>query len=279
MHRVLNDKAIAETHRFTASSFYPPTYRHSHLFFEFSFGMRGKATNVINDIPFEFKRGVCTILRPSDNHYFTDGPSKTTKDYEHKDFYAYPDDFKALCDGINKNLYDKIVNQKEPIVFPISDETTQFCIRKAMYVPELMYSDPDKCQVIFASAILAILSQYIEHSVSIDKSKPAWLEDLLPKLNAIEYLNMSVTDIAKDTGYSAEHFSREFKKYMGVTFINYLTKKRMQYAAGLLMLNTYNVTDIAQLIGYSNPSTFCKHFYKEFNCTPSKYIVSREFMK
>ena len=82
---------------------------------------------------------------------------------------------------------------------------------------------------------------------------------------------MNITDIAKSVGYSLPYFSSEFKKYMQISAVKYLNKKRLIFSKQLLQENRMNIIDIALILGFANPSTYSKHFLEEFGISPSEY--------
>ena len=115
-----------------------------------------------------------------------------------------------------------------------------------------------------------IITHWLLSQQNLSQEIPAWITSLCAELNNIETLSLPVSDIAKKIGYSLPYFSRTFKQFMGETFISYITKKRMHYSLGLLK-SSMSIINISQALGYSNPSTFCRHFHNEFGCPPNKY--------
>lgn len=244
---------------------YPPHY---HQYFEITFVLKGKATHVINGTKFPWHKNRCTIIRPYDTHYFQDTTNDVPFSYEHKDIYATTEQVKKICDALNPNLYEKITSYSQPIEFFISDE----CIYSTLNKIETMRTCSDKSLALsLHSIILAILiTQWLLSQQHLSQKTPDWITTLINDLNNIEILSLSVSDIAKKTGYSLPYFSRTFKQFMGETFISYITKKRIHYSLGLLN-SGMSIINISQTLGYSNPSTFCRYFHKEFGCPPNKY--------
>jgi AraC-like DNA-binding protein len=117
-----------------------------------------------------------------------------------------------------------------------------------------------------------ILSQWINNKISQQNFTPRWLTELLPKLNNINFIQQNITQIAKEIGFSLPYFSTQLKKYVGISAIKYLTKKRVHLAKDLLAKDSnLSILDISGMLGFENPSTFSKHFKQEFNITPKEY--------
>lgn len=81
----------------------------------------------------------------------------------------------------------------------------------------------------------------------------------------------SLTRVAEQTGMSAFHFTRLFKRATGVPPSQYQIKLRMDAARRLLRETNRSVIAIGNEVGYSNPSHFARLFRKETGLTPSEY--------
>jgi AraC family transcriptional regulator len=85
----------------------------------------------------------------------------------------------------------------------------------------------------------------------------------------------SLAALAEIAGISEFHFNRLFKKATGMPPSQYQIKLRMETAARLLRETATSVVDIANTVGYSNPSHFAQQFRKETGATPSDYRRQR----
>jgi AraC-like DNA-binding protein len=92
----------------------------------------------------------------------------------------------------------------------------------------------------------------------------------------------SVLELAQQVGVSVGTLQRQFRAVFGTTVFGYLTDQRMKQAEQLLRQRHYSVTEIAAVVGYSNPGHFAAAFKRKFGITPyecllGKTIVSRSF--
>lgn len=124
---------------------------------------------------------------------------------------------------------------------------------------------------IHTAIVTAILNQWLETRIFSKQVYPKWLSDLLPNFNSADFLSKTITEISDEIGYSLPYFSSEFKKYMGISAVKYLIKKRCAFAKQLLIENSMKIIDISLLLGFANPSTFSKHFHEEYGITPREY--------
>ena len=266
------DQSDIKRNNYVASCFLIPDFKHKHNFFELSFGVHGNSTNIINSVPYQFGRGKCAILRPTDMHYFREKRgNKSENQYEHKDIYVTQERFVEICNATHPDLFNKIMSTPTPICFDISEEFFSFIWQKSLLLAEAMQTKNQYFTIIHTTIVTAILEQWLEKEIFVENKYPQWLNDLLPQFNSAGFLSQTITDIAKSVGYSLPYFSSEFKKYMNVSAIKYLIQKRLLFSKQLLTENRMNIIDIAMLLGFANPSTYSKHFLEEYGITPSEY--------
>ncbi|MCK5844641.1 MAG: helix-turn-helix transcriptional regulator [Victivallales bacterium] len=76
--------------------------------------------------------------------------------------------------------------------------------------------------------------------------------------------------LAKTAGLSVSRFCAEFKRVVGVSPIEYLIRNRMRQARYLLEDRNRNISEVADILGYSDIFQFSKQFKKHFGASPSK---------
>ena len=82
---------------------------------------------------------------------------------------------------------------------------------------------------------------------------------------------LSLNSVAGEVNVSANYFSAIFSQAMQVTFIEYVTQKRMEKAKKLLKQTDRHSGDIALDVGYKDPHYFSFVFKKTQGCTPREY--------
>jgi AraC-like DNA-binding protein len=63
-----------------------------------------------------------------------------------------------------------------------------------------------------------------------------------------------------------------FKALFGKPVYDYLLDKRMEYARLLLEKQTFHVYEVAEMVGYSDSSSFSKAFFKRYGYRPVECI-------
>ncbi|MBD0381780.1 response regulator [Paenibacillus sedimenti] len=87
--------------------------------------------------------------------------------------------------------------------------------------------------------------------------------------------DFGIEDIARALGISSSYFSLLFKQHYGETFVEYVTKHRMELAKSMLLLSDKSITDIGKSVGYTERRYFTKVFQKFTGEIPSEYRDKR----
>lgn len=82
---------------------------------------------------------------------------------------------------------------------------------------------------------------------------------------------ISIEDFAVSNHMSVSWFIRNFKEYTGSTPAQYLLSLRISNAQTLLETTSYNITEIASIVGYDNPLYFSRIFKKQSGMSPSEF--------
>lgn len=82
---------------------------------------------------------------------------------------------------------------------------------------------------------------------------------------------INIDAYAEKNHVSTSWFIRNFKLYTGFTPMQYILSKRIYNAEALLQNTQYNITEIAQIVGYENPLYFSRIFKKAKGLSPTEY--------
>jgi AraC family transcriptional regulator len=102
------------------------------------------------------------------------------------------------------------------------------------------------------------------------------IQQLLLLQRVIDYIEdhikeeLSTEELARMVGYSPYHFSRIFHKQTGYTLMDYVVKRKLQFALYELV-NGKKIIEIAMDYGFETHSGFTKAFKKCFGSPPSLY--------
>ena len=76
-----------------------------------------------------------------------------------------------------------------------------------------------------------------------------------------------------------QHFSKIFKKEVGINYIRWLTNYRMDIAKQLLMERKSTIKEVCYQVGYTDPNYFSRIFKKTVGISPKEYAVIETKMK
>ena len=87
------------------------------------------------------------------------------------------------------------------------------------------------------------------------------------------HFNEAITleDVADAVNLSSNYFSNLFKQEFGETFIDYLTKIRLEKAKELLEKNELSLKEISFMVGYKDPNYFSRVFKKHYRESPKHF--------
>lgn len=96
----------------------------------------------------------------------------------------------------------------------------------------------------------------------------------------LDYINnhydsdISLQSVADKAGLNPSYFSRAFSKETGESFIDYLTKVRIEKSKQLL-LKGFKAVEVAEKVGYPNYTYFSKLFKKMVGVNPSEFVEEK----
>lgn len=82
--------------------------------------------------------------------------------------------------------------------------------------------------------------------------------------------SLTLEEVAGYVYLSPYYFSHMFKKEVGMTFVEYLTEKRIKKSQQLLMTTNMSISNIAKSVGYTDANYFSKVFKNITGITPGE---------
>ncbi|MFS0726466.1 helix-turn-helix domain-containing protein [Paenibacillus sp. 1P07SE] len=83
--------------------------------------------------------------------------------------------------------------------------------------------------------------------------------------------DLSLQGVAEEMGISVSYLSKLFKEQLGETFIDYVTRIRLEHAQQLLVETDLTMQQIADAIGYTSVQQMFRVFKKKLGMTPGEY--------
>lgn len=85
---------------------------------------------------------------------------------------------------------------------------------------------------------------------------------------------LSLEEVAEQVHLNPYYFSKVFKQQTGETFIDYITRIRIEHAKQWMSNKDMSLKEICYLVGYNDPNYFSRVFKKVTGITPSEYRAS-----
>jgi AraC family transcriptional regulator len=130
---------------------------------------------------------------------------------------------------------------------------------------------------LFHTACARILQTYANIRYRLS-GPPRLTDDQLRR--AIDYIHdhigvaLDLNSISQAAGLSAFHFARLFKAATGDSPFQFVTRTRMDRAKELLRKTRLPISQIAERVGYQQPSHFSGRFRSLLGCSPDAYRKS-----
>lgn len=242
--------------------------KHHHDFFEIVVVESGTCLNSINDEPTIVMQTMDVLLiRTSDYHESQFG----SKSSRWRDYYVPQDLFEKACSFLSPSLYDHFMKQDTPPRCRLSLEEYNVLQNKTALLEQLQLNkdETDKIHSVFAGIVIFLLEQLNEKSITISNQAPDWLTRLYKKMTYYDFVRLSLQDIVAETPFTAAYVSTMFRKYYGMTLIQYHNKMKVVYSTSLL--GKEKIIDIAYSLGWDNPKNYSIAFERVYHMTPKKY--------
>ncbi|MFC4600919.1 response regulator [Cohnella hongkongensis] len=127
-----------------------------------------------------------------------------------------------------------------------------------------------------ADGFLGFMKEFVEESLcalewSRSQKQGRTLDKALTFMKANYARDISLDDVAGHVGMSSSYFSTYFKQETEVSFVEYLTRLRMDAAKKLMKDTDLRLYEIAAMVGYQDVKYFSRLFKKTMNVTPGEY--------
>lgn len=123
--------------------------------------------------------------------------------------------------------------------------------------------------------MLRQLQRFLEENAAVTENEQNFTNATFLKL--VRYINenyrneISLTGAAQVMNMNSNYISQLFKKETGITFVHYITQKRIEDAKELLTSTKKPLTDIALEVGFNDTFHFIKTFKRYVGMTPGQY--------
>ena len=248
---------------------------HTHRFVELVYTLSGKGIHKVDGKEYHVKSGDMLVINYHCRHSVCpmgtlnyvdimlkpEYVNEALKDTEDIFLLLQLSDFSDLASGIIKDnlLLSFDGEEKQRIEFLLN-----------WTFEEQSLSEPAG-KLVIRSALSMILSLVFRKMSEQGHATPAIDDRLLAYIERNCAEKLLINDIAALCGYSAEHFSRLFKKYTGRSPLRYVSECRIKKARKLLLNTDESIEEIISECGFSNRTAFFRKFHAAEGVTPLQF--------
>lgn len=134
----------------------------------------------------------------------------------------------------------------------------------------------DTYQIFSIQRLLDLLALEFRRNINLQNSDH-FNESLFNIAKSVRYIsehlceNLTIQNLAQQCNYSAEYYSRVFKKYLGVSPIHYIIELRLENVLQLVRTENITILHAAYQSGFQSSSAFYKAFQACYKTSPTKY--------
>ena len=244
-----------------------PVGEHTHDYYEFLVFTKSKTNHKLNGVWKELPHGSFVFIAPDKPHAIA--PIKNLQS-EHLNVSISKEKLEQLCGGILDDLFPLYIKDK-CFQTVLSQSEFDYFYNKAREISSSTYKDTKRDKLIICEMILSAVSLIYSRTTQTNKSIPTWFNDLLYKINDVNFDLSSVKKVYEISNYSPATIVKYFKEYTGETIVSYLAKIKINRACALLQTTDFTVLEISNALKYDSLSHFNRLFKKATGQTPTEF--------
>lgn len=252
---------------------------HRHEFIEIIYFTKGEARHIVDGVAYDVKRGDVLFINYGSTHSYQ---PKESLSYINISFspeavgssLITPENAFAL---LSLSAFNEMRGSDDvgKISFIGSERAEIESIVNAM-VAEQNEKKPYSDAVMQSYMNILIVKMLRKVTVSQDELDGSLWQELSSYIDDNIDTKLTLEALAKKCFYNPSYFSRIFKEKFGVSFKEYIGRRRIDFAAQLLLDTELTVDDISRKAGFSDRSSFYQLFAKYKHTTPSEYRKTRK---
>ncbi|MBQ8688190.1 MAG: helix-turn-helix domain-containing protein [Ruminococcus sp.] len=209
--------------------------------------------------------GNMILFRPGETQmYYYHAPDKTEVYWVH--FTG------RMVEGILDN-YE--MPHTENVFYTGTSPDYQWLYRQMIQELQLCRPNYEELLALNLRHIFIMINRYLREGRKVGSDIQNEIERATHYFNENYNAPINIDEYAESRHISTCWFIRSFKQILKVTPMQYILSLRIANAQSLLESTEYNISEIAEAVGYDNPLYFSRLFHKHIGVSPSEYRKQR----
>lgn len=263
---IITDSLPARSFSYTSPSQLVTNHWHNSL--EILYMASGKMDVGINNKIYALHRDDLIVINSGDIHY--------THCRELAQVYALQVPYPILKTHIPNYDYVRFQTSDGSVLFTGTTHDREIS-RMMIQMQRITMNQAPGYSLLFTSQLyqlLYLLFQYYRTDISTSTKQKSdrnltRLEQVMSYVKSHYTQPISLEDGAGILSLNPEYFCRYFKKYMGMTFLEYVNSVRLSHIYQDLLNTNYSISELMDRNGFSNYKVFAKIFRSTYGCSPS----------
>jgi len=250
----------------TQKILHTPIVMHLHDYYEMEIVLNGTGEQNLNGTIYPLHKGIVYFLTPIDFHSVTPGKDLEIANISFDETRLSPE------------LQLFYMNRRDNFIFE-ADTTASQNMEKLFSLLQQENQNNDKyserCQRSILDLLLCTLIR--------GKTEHPSTYSPMPVQQAMQFVfqhfreQITLDQVARQSGYTVSHFSRLFSRLTGKTFTDFLLELRLNYAKMLLLSTDLSITAIAEKSGFGSISNFHRRFREKCGVSPANFATSGQY--
>ena len=236
---------------------------HFHDFYEFEIILGGEVTHNFNGNIHKLTKGNVVFLTQSDFHGFYN----LTKPIRGYTIHFTEHHIEPELMRIFQGYRGAVTELSSEILFAMASECEQLLYEYNNNAPMRSFAMRQMLQKIILFYIRSV------PAVKEEKYSETGMQFAVIYINKNFRQKLTRDEVAGVVHLNSDYFSVKFHEYAGVSFQEYLNKKRVQWAYDILQSTDISISEICNKSGFGSVSQFNRSFKKEYGKTPSEIRI------
>ncbi|WP_165004349.1 MULTISPECIES: AraC family transcriptional regulator [unclassified Enterococcus] len=249
------------------------TIYHHHDFYEIHATLKGEAIFYLDGRQFTIKEGSVLLIHSNDLHRIV---RQSTELFERVYIFVTPSFLESRStQWSNLSACFQPLGEKRSRVLKVTPELLKEKLSFIDHPPDRhVYGADIKYEQALVDYLI-FLNQVVKQEENTSEQTAAIPNERVDQM--IQYISkhlsnpLSLEEMEKQFFVSKYHITREFKKYTGFTFHQYVMKKKLIYSKQLLR-EYRSSSAVYSKCGFSSYPHFLKAFKREFGITPKEFL-------